>query len=133
MDFALTPEEWEPLSHVPELDLIALAVELDVVAPARVDPRSLFEQCVLALVDKAKAEGLPFSKYDAADLAALPPDDLTALGRLQGIQGAVTADAVLKVGKRVFKLYSRQRPESQVALFLPMLLTAVARVARLTS
>ncbi|MBT3217838.1 MAG: hypothetical protein HN348_01995 [Proteobacteria bacterium] len=125
----ITDQEWQMLEAIPEGMLVDLAADLDICPPERIDHRALFEQCVVAIVARGRQESLPFSKYDREDLEALPPPHITAIGRLQQIQGQVTVDDVLRVGARVYKFYQRNRPDNPLALMLPSLLTAVARQA----
>lgn len=129
MSFTLTEAEWRLLSSVSVDDLVELAVELDVLAPEEIDRRALLERCVPLIVERAREEGLPFSKYDADDLRTLSPELLTALGRLQGLKGEVTVDSVLKAGRKVYRQYQKHRRNSTVALLLPSLLSAVARAS----
>jgi hypothetical protein len=126
----LTDEEYEPLRGLPVESIVDLAAELDIVAGEEIDRRGLLERCVVAFVEHARREGLPFSKYDADDLKALDPDDLVAIGRLQGLSGRVTVSAVLKQGQRVYKTFQNRRGDHPIPLMLPMLLTAIARAAR---
>ena len=131
MGFALTEEEWRLLSGVPITDLVDLAVEVDLCAPAEIDRRALIEDCLPLILDRARAEGLPMSKYDREDLEALPTDLLQAVGRLQGLNGEVTVDRAIRAGRKVYKRYGKLRPKSAVALLLPLLLTALARAEQM--
>ncbi len=124
-----TDAEWEPLTQVPIVNLVNLAADLDICPPEEIDRLALMEACVERIVLRGEAEGLPFSKYDRDDLAALDKAMLEALGRLQGVRGRITVDRVLGAGLRVYRTYQKTRPDNPVALMLPMLLTAVARVA----
>ena len=129
MTAIINDQEWQLLKAIPEGMLVDLAADLDICPPEHIDRRALFEQCVVAIVERGRQEGLPFSKYDREDLEALSPPHLTAIGRLQGIQGQVTVDEVMRVGGRVYKFYQRSRPDNPLALMLPSLLSAVARGA----
>ncbi|MCA9569482.1 MAG: hypothetical protein KC656_16660 [Myxococcales bacterium] len=130
MTLTLTDDEYQPLVALPIEQIVDLAAELDLVAPERIDRRELVSLCVLALVDHGKANGLPFSKYDADDLQELSQEDLDAIGRLQGLSGRATVPAVLKAGQKVYKTFSARRVDHPIPLMLPMLLSAVARAAR---
>ncbi len=130
MTFEFTEAEYAPLANLPIEQLVDLAAELDVLAPENIDRKALLGECVVAMVSHAKRQGLPFSKYDREDLDALGPDDLLAIGRLQGLSGRVTVSAVLKRGLRVYKTFQNRRIDHPIPLMLPMLLTAVARAAR---
>ena len=129
MAFRFTDEEWALLSRLPESDLIDLATDLDICPPVEIDPRPLLESCVPRIVDRARQEGLPFSKYDLEALEALPPRLLEALGGLQGLKKQATPKAILRAGQRVYRNYARNRPDNPVALMLPLLLEAVGRAA----
>ena len=129
MTFELTHTEWLQLRGLPEVELVALAADLSVCPPESIDKKALLEACVPLIVERARVEGLPFSKYDREDLEALTPEHLTAIGRLQGIKGRVKVAGILKVGARVYRTYTKVRPDNPVALMLPMLLTAVARAS----
>ena len=72
---------------VPVEDVIELAADLDVIIPERVDRRTLLETCVPLIIARGQRTGLPFSKYDLEDLKELGSEQLTALGRIQGLRG----------------------------------------------
>ena len=127
MDFALTEEELTLCMNLPEDTLIDLAAELELLIPESISRATLLSQAVVRLAERAQQEGLPFSKYDREDLEALPKPHLDALARL--CKATPSVDGLLKSGRRVYKMYQRKRPSSQVALTLPMLLSAVARLA----
>ena len=124
-----TDDEQVALDRVPVSELVALAADLDICVPAEIQRDDLFARCVDGIVARARAEGLPFSKYDRADLEELPAEQLTAIGRLQGLRGRVTVRGIIRVGERVYRAYQKNRPDNPVALMLPLLLTAVARAA----
>lgn len=130
MPFVLSEDEFAPLAGLPVDGIVDLAAELDIVAPEAIDRRQLLGECVEALVVHARTHGLPFSKYDADDLAELDAVDLEAIGRLQGLTGRVTVRAVVKRGEKVYKTFSSRRIDHPIPLMLPMLLSAVARAAR---
>ena len=127
MSFALTEEELRLCLNLPEDTLIDLAAELDLIIPEVLSRADLLASATTQIVDRAAKEGLPFSKYDREDLQALPPEHLTALAKL--CRASTTVDGLIRSGQKVYRMYQRQRPDSQVALILPMLLSAVARCA----
>jgi hypothetical protein len=131
LTFEFTAKEWEPLEGLPILEIVNLAADLDICAPAEIDRRALLAECVTAIVARARTEGLPFSKYDEHDLAGLTPSELAAVAQLQGV--SPTVRAVMKRGLKVYRQYVKHRPDNPVALMLPMLLTAVARAAQQTA
>jgi hypothetical protein len=131
MDFALTDNELALCSNLPEDCLVGLAAELDLLVPDSLSRATLLAESVERMAERAQQEGLPFSKYDREDLEALSQAQLAALARL--CKATPTVDGLLKSGRRVYKMYQRKRPGSQVALTLPMLISAVARFAMIKS
>ena len=129
MSATVTDEEWGFLSAIPEQDLVEMAIDLDILVPERIDARALVDQCILSIIDRARREGLPFSKYDREDLAALPAIHLAAIARLQGLPFGASVDRILRVGQRVYRTYEKTRPDNAVALLLPSLLPALSRIA----
>lgn len=127
MAFRLTEQELAPCLNLPEDNLVDLAAELDLMVPEKLSRPELLADAVARIAERARSEGLPFSKYDREDLAALPPDQLSALAALCSAPASV--DGLIKSGRRVYKMYARQRPDSSVALTLPMLISAIARYA----
>jgi hypothetical protein len=130
MSVTLTDSEWAPLANLLEQDLVDAAVDLDILVPEAIDRRSLVGRMIPAILERARAEGLPFSKYDAEDLAALPPGHLAAVSRLLGLPAGASVDQVLRAGEKVYRRYQKQRPNNPVALLLPSLLPVLARVAQ---
>lgn len=124
-----TDEELAMLHRLPISELVNLSSELDLVAPEVINRATLAEACVVALVGRGQDAGLPLSKYDHDDLAALPHEHLQAIARLQGISGKATVAAVIRAGERVFAAVTKNHPDSAVAMMVPMLLPAIARVA----
>lgn len=131
MGFTLTDAEWEHLAvldnEIGHEQFVELAGELEIVAEANINGRALISRCVESIVERAREEGLPLSKYDRDALSELPPELLASIAALQGVRGAPSIDVVIKSGRRVYRRYQRHRPHSAVALLLPSLLTAVAR------
>ena len=125
MAFQLTAQEFQLTTGLPESDLVELAVELDIPVEASIQRRDLVAQCVAALAGLCAREGLPFSQWDRQDLEELSPAQRRALARQLGVTDSVKA--ILRSGKKVYKVYSKQRPRSQVALLLPILLTPLCR------
>ena len=125
--FTLSDEEFAALALLPESDLADLAVELDQIPAAEIDARSLLADLVTRILERASSEGLPFSKYDKEDLNELPKDHFTALATAMNWPDNV--DAFLKKGGKIYKEYQKSRPNSQVAIMLPLLLRPLARHA----
>ena len=126
MAFDFSEREWELLKGLPVRQIVELAADLEIVAPAEIDRRNLLSLCVPRIVARARVEGLPFSKYDREDLEALPPELLAAIADLQQVR-TPSVNNVIRAGERVYRRYQNERPASPVAMCLPMMLTAVAR------
>jgi hypothetical protein len=126
----LTPAERDLLAQVPKVDIEEMAFELDLLLEATYDRDEVLGRCVEALLERAAAEGLPFTKYDLDDLQELPRDDLAALARVIGVPGRADPAAVIKHAAKAVKLYEKTRPRSAVVLLLPTLLRPLARAAR---
>lgn len=120
-----TDEEIALFAHLPETDLIDLAIELDVVVGEVVSRPELLNALISPLADLAKSEGLPFSRFDKDDLDELPREHLVALARTLNLPP--DSGAIVKAGERIYKRYRSQRSRSQVPLFLPTLLPILAR------
>ena len=127
----LTPEELAMFQNLPEEELVDLAIDLDIPVPAEIDLKGMLDAVIQQLVDLGEREGLPYSDYDTEDLEALSEDELRAIARLNGIDSGgdrqATIRALLKTGKKVYKIYRKTRPKSQIPMYLPMLLAPLAR------
>ena len=123
----ITDQDWRLLQFVEENELVSLAAELDICAPMQIDARALWEQCVVAIAARAKSDGVPLSKYDHEDVAALTPSQLQTLAGLQGSRATVSA--ILKAGARAYRRYERSRPSNPIALHTPSLLAPILRAA----
>ncbi len=120
-----TDEELALFAHLPETDLIDLAIELEVPVGESVSRPELLNAVISPLAELAKTEGLPFSRFDKDDLDELPREHLLALTRSMSLPAETSA--LIKAGEKVYKRYRNQRQRSQVPLFLPMLLPILAR------
>ena len=109
------------LRAIPERDIVEMAVDLDICVPEKIDRVEMIEACILAIIERGREEGLPFSQYDQDDLAALSSHQLDNLGKLMQISGSITVAKVLKKGKRVYKYYQKHRPDNATALLIPTL------------
>jgi len=125
--FALTPAELAVCENLPDDNIIELAAELNLLIPERISRGGLLASSIVRLAEVARQEGLPFSHYDREDLEALPREHLRALAVLCGSRP--TIKGVIKGGQKVYKIYTRQKPQSPVAMMLPMLLVPLARYA----
>jgi hypothetical protein len=125
MAFELTDEEYRVVEFLPEEDLVDLAVELDIPIGEVIDRRSVLDLCVVAFGDLAGREGLPFSEYDREDIEQLPATHRSALAKRLGVGDSVSA--ILKSGRKLYKVYRRSRERSQVPMVLPSLLGPVCR------
>lgn len=129
MSFALTDDEYRSLQNIPEIDLVHAAADLSIVPPAEIDIRELINRIIPAMVERAREEGLPFSKYDRDDLEDLDATERGAIAQLQGLSSSASVTTMLKAGQKVYKAYHKNRPNNPVALLLPTLLHVVARAA----
>ncbi len=125
MAFQLTDQEYRLVESLPEEDLVDLAVELDIPVGEAIDRRSVLDLCVVGFGDLARREGLPFSDYDRDDLELLPAAHRAALARRLGVSDSVSA--ILKSGRKLYKVYRRSRERSQVPMVLPALLGPLCR------
>ena len=127
----LTPTELAMFEHAPEDELVDLAIDLDVPVPAEIDRTGLLNACVKNLADLGEREGLPFSDYDRSDLEELDEWGLNAIAALNGVDKNLDkskkVSLLLKTGKKKYKLWRKQRPKSQIPIYLPMFLAPVAR------
>ncbi len=127
MSFRLTEDDLASLALIQDRDLADLAADVDLMPDEVIDRRSLLEAVVPRLLELAMREGLPFSKYDAEDLEALPRVHREALAQAMGWRTSV--GAMLRRGKKVYKVYRNERPSSQVPVMLPSVLPILARWA----
>jgi hypothetical protein len=128
MDPTLTDAEWHSIQSIPEVDLVDAAIDLDIPVPARVDPRELVARIAAGLLERARRDGLPLSKWDREDLESLDAAARAALGRACNVpSGAV--DALLKAGERADAAWKRKSPKAESALLVPTLLPVLARLA----
>jgi hypothetical protein len=129
MSDLIQPADHPLLRAIPERDLVEMAVDLDIFIPAQIDRMQMVKQCVLAIVDRGRLEGLPFSQYDQDDLDALPADERSAIAVLMGLSAGASTARILKKGQRVYRSYQKHRPDNATALLLPTLLSLIARAA----
>ena len=131
MSILLTPTELSMFRNAPEDELVDLAIDLDVPVPEEIDLSGLLDAVVRNLAGLGQREGLPYSDYDKDDLEALNANELRAIAKLNGVNPEATAEeqvmALLKTGKKIYKIYRKTRPKSQIPMYLPMLLAALAR------
>ncbi len=127
----LSPEELTMFGRAPEDEIVDLAIDLDVPVPEQIDLAGLLSQCVRNLATLGQAEGLPYSPYDREDLENLTDIERSAIAVLNGVDprldSAQQIDRLLKTGKKIYKIYKKTRPSSQIPLYLPMLLAPLAR------
>lgn len=117
------------LNAIPERDLVEMAIDLDIFVPEKIDRMQMIEQCIWAILKRARAEGLPLSRYDQDDLEALGADGLNAMSKLMGLSGPASVEKIIKKGRRVYKSYQKHRPDNATALLIPTLLPLIARAA----
>jgi hypothetical protein len=131
MSELLTPEELAMFTNLPEEELVDLAIDLDVPVPEAIDLKGMLATVIQQLAELGEREGLPYSDYDAEDLAALDEFELRAIAKMNGIaphaDRKATIKGLLKTGKKIYKVYRKTRPNSQIPMYLPMLLAPLAR------
>ncbi|HJN75371.1 MAG TPA: hypothetical protein QGF58_15690 [Myxococcota bacterium] len=127
MKFRLSTTEAAQVEFVPVGDLVDLAVELDHIPDQDIDRLELLAELIPRLYELAQRDGLPFSKYDAEDLAELPTEHRAALAEAMGWDSDVSA--ILRGGGKVYRRYAKNKKNSQIALLLPCLLRPLARHA----
>ena len=125
--FSLNPKELDICSRLPENILVELAVELDLVVPEHIEVHELLEMTIVRLATLARQEGLPFSEYDRDDLEALSDEHLVAICQL--CQCKPSVKALIRAGRRVYRIYRKQRPGSQVPFMVPLLVGSLAQYA----
>ena len=131
MSNLLTPDELAMFQNVPEDELVDLAIDLDVPVPEEIDLGSMLDSMVRNLAALGQREGLPFSRYDREDLEQLGEMERSAISRINGVDpnGSPTKQisGLMKTGSKVYKVYRKTRPKSQIPMYLPMLLAPLAR------
>ena len=131
MSEMLTPEELSMFQNVPEDELVDLAIDLNVPVPEEIDLEGMLGAVVRNLAALGEREGLPFSRYDREDLEQLNEMERSAIAKLNGVdpnaQASAQISALLKTGAKIYKMYRKTRPKSQIPLYLPMLLSPLAR------
>ena len=128
MSQLFTPTERAMLDNLPESELVELAAELGVAVPAVIRRQELMEQVMHELACHVRIHGLPLSRYDEEDLAALSPAELAALARLVGVEPRVRD--LLRAGRKAYKTYTRRKSSCPIALMVPTLLAPLARYAQ---
>lgn len=127
----MTDHELSMFRNAPEDELVDLAVDLDVPVPEEINIGGLLDACVRNLADLGKREGLPLSDYDKDDLMALSEAQLRAISTLNGVDAiedeSKRVPLTIKSGKKIYKMWRKTRPKSQIPMYLPMLLSALAR------
>jgi len=129
MSDLIQPSDYPLLQAIPERDIVEMAIDLDILVPEKIDRMQMLERCVLAIVARGQAEGLPFSQYDQDDLEDLQPMELKAIGSLNRINEPITVAKILKKGRKIYKSYQKHRPDNPTALLIPTLLPIIARAA----
>jgi hypothetical protein len=129
MSSIITDSEWAVLSNITDDTLIHMAADLTLPVPTEIDRRSLCDECVKAIVERAMSEGLPLSKYDREDLEMLSAPQREAIGRLQGLKPGANVVEIIRSGRKIYRFYLRYRPDNPVAMMVPALLPAIARRA----
>lgn len=125
----LNDDEWGFLGAIPEQDLVELAIDLDILVDAEIDHRELTGRCIQRIIESAPNDGLPFSKYDRDDLAALPAAHRRAIAELVGLRRDAGVDKIVRAGTKTWKAWQKRGHGQAIALLLPSMLRALARIA----
>ncbi len=127
MPTELTDAEWQSIRTLPEVDLVDAAIDLDIPVPSQVDARDLMGRVAVAVLERAKRDGLPLSRWDRDDLEAIDATARAALAKWCNV--APTVDAMLKAGERADGTWKRRSPKAEAAMLVPALLPVLARLA----
>lgn len=127
--FELNDEEWHILQGIPREDVVELAICLDMAPSKEVDARQLLGMCIPRLLRLLQERGVPLTRYDAADLEELAPDERATLGRIMGLTGSTSTRALLRSGARASKTYQREPALQPVVYMLASLWRPLLRHA----
>jgi hypothetical protein len=124
---SITESEWAVLQNMPEVDLVDLAIELDLRIPAKLDHRQLWDESLEAIVALVQLHGLPLTKFNVSDLEDLKEIERTAIAKLSGLKEDASISAIIKAGLKAQKRFKRKRNITYLTIAIPLLLSAVAR------
>ena len=124
---SITESEWAILQNMPEVDLVELAIELDLRVPAKIDHRALWNQSLVAIVSFVQRHGLPLTKFNVADLEELKSIERAAIAQLLGLKRDASVAAIIRAGVKVHKRVIRKHNITYLTIAVPLLLAAIAR------
>lgn len=126
---SITDSEWTILKNMPEVDLVDLAIELDLLIPEQINHRQLWNQCLQAVTEFVGSHGLPLTQFNVPDLEDLQPSERTAIAQLAGLKGDPSILAIIKAGIKIQKRIQRKKNITYLIIAIPLLLSAIARNA----
>jgi len=130
---SLEPHEIDLLrrvSQVQEEDAVGFCIELDLFPHEDFRIDDVVDQVFERLVERAQAEGLPISKYDADDLARFDGAQLRSFAAALGVRvkDGASRDEIIDAIVRGMRRTCRKLPKkSQIPLFLTYFLPALVR------
>lgn len=130
MNASINDQEWEQIRLLPEIEMVELSIELDILVPEQINHRALINRCLNALIERLTETGLPLTQYDRDDIANLSERERSVVASLVGLharKGAFSIDKIMKRGIKNTKVYQKSSRTESILLILPMLLPAVIR------
>lgn len=118
------------VAEVQEPDLVGFCIELDQVPGEHFSIDDFVDPLFDGLVDMARNEGLPLTKYDADDLSRFDERQLAAFANALGVRanpGAGKASIIGNLVSRMRKVGRRLPSKSQIPIFLTYFLPALVR------
>ncbi len=133
MNTPLTEQELDLLRRIAEAqeeEMVSFCIELDLVPDEPFAIDAVVDRIFEALVDRARTEGLPLSKYDADDLSAFGEAEIARFAEALGVRfaGKGGKDAIIDALIGRMKKVGRKLPRrSQIPMMLPYFLPALVR------
>jgi hypothetical protein len=124
---SITNNEWTILQNMPEVDLVDLAIELDLRVPEQINHRQLWGQCLQAITELVGSHGLPLTQFNVPDLEDLEVSERAAIAQLTGLKGDASILAIIKAGSKIQKRVQRKKNITYLTIAIPLLLSAIAR------
>jgi len=118
------------IAAVQEEDVVSFCIELDLVPDEPFSVDDVVDPLFERLVDRARTEGLPISKYDAEDLQHFESRQLLAFAAALGLrirpdQGK--PEIISAIAHKLRKVGRKLPPNSQLPFFLTYFLPALVR------
>ena len=130
---SLAPDELDLLrrvSEVQEEDVVGFCIEFDLFPSENFKIDDVVDHIFEALVERAKGDGLPISKYDADDLGRFDRAQLVSFAAALGVRAKADAskgeviDGIIRGMRRTCRRLPRK---SQIPMFLTYFLPALVR------